>query len=304
MKFDLFQDSRIGARSYQEDRVAHWSTRAALLMVIADGMGGHRNGEMAAQIAVDTLGFDFKRDAKPRVARPEEFVGKSLAHAHAAIQQEAKKMGLPETPATVAVACLVQDGMAYWNHVGDSRLYLLRHGRVVARTKDHSRVQQLVDQGRIREEAIPFHPDRNKLTQCLGASGHPKIGAGEGARLQKDDIVLLCSDGLWGPLSPRQLVNALIARDVRSAVAELVALAESRAGTECDNVSAVAMCWGEEMAIPATEPLDPGGDEPRTEPQGGDGSDTAYLRMSDEDIERAIADIRAAVRRNKPGGTG
>jgi len=301
MKYTLVQDSRIGARQYQQDRIGHWSTRTSLLMVVADGMGGHERGELAAQVAMDHMSVEFRRDAKPRLADPDVFLFRSLGRAHAAIQLESQRMRLPEPPATVIVACVVQDGYAYWNHVGDSRLYLIRHGRVVTRTKDHSRVQQLVDEGRIREEAIPSHPDRNKLLQCLGGVQSPTIEPASSARLAKNDIVLLCSDGLWGPLTQRQILNSLLAKELKGAVADLASLAVARAGQECDNVSALAMLWGEDEVAPVTEPQTLPTHEMPTKPQDLGSVETEYLRMTDEEIERAIAEIRAKVAKNKAG---
>jgi serine/threonine protein phosphatase PrpC len=300
MKFTLVQDSRIGARQYQQDRIGHWSTRTSLLLAVADGMGGHEHGEVAAQVAIDHLAVEFRRDAKPRLTNPDVFLFRSLGRAHAAIQLEAQRLRLPEAPATVIVACVVQDGYAYWNHVGDSRLYLIRNGRIVARTKDHSRVQQLVDEGRIREEAIPSHPDRNKLLQCLGGVQPPKIEPASSARLAKNDVLLLCSDGLWGPLTQRQILGAFLSKDLKGAIENLASLAVTRAGVECDNVSALAILWGEDEVAPITEPQTlPAHDLP-TKPQDLGSAETEYLRMSDEDIERAIAEIRATVAKNKP----
>jgi len=140
-------------------------------------------------------------------------------------------------------ACVVQDGHAYWTHVGDCRFYLVRGGRVVARSRDHTVVQRLVDEGRIREEAAATHPHRNRLLQCLGGLQAPRIEPVASERLARDDIVLLCSDGFWGPLSQRQLLHALLSRPLAEAIPELMALAESTAGPECDNVSVVAMTW-------------------------------------------------------------
>jgi serine/threonine protein phosphatase PrpC len=114
---------------------------------------------------------------------------------------------------------------------------------VVARSRDHTVVQRLVDEGRIREEAAATHPHRNRLLQCLGGLQMPRIEPVASERLARDDIVLLCSDGFWGPISQRQLLNSLLSRPLGEAIPELMALAESTAGAECDNVSVVAMTW-------------------------------------------------------------
>ena len=308
MKFSIFQDSRVGARSYNQDRLGYWYTRDSLLLVLADGMGGHLMGEVAAQIAVDTLGESFQKDAKTRIPDPDLFLYRAVGRIHAAIDEHATRLDLPDSPRTTLVACVVQDGHVWWTHVGDSRLYLIRRSRVVARTRDHTRVQQLVDQGRIREEAISSHPERNLLLQCLGGGRGPRVEPTASARLMKDDIVLLCSDGFWGPLTQRQLLGTLAEKPIGVAVPELMTLAETRAGPQCDNVSVVAISWNEEAVEPAAYPdmatpvTVPSYDLP-TDIQDFTATDPDFTKvnMSDEDIERAIADIKTALKRYNPG---
>ncbi|HEX5477044.1 MAG TPA: PP2C family serine/threonine-protein phosphatase, partial [Burkholderiales bacterium] len=244
MRHTIFQESRLGARRMNQDRIGHRASPAAILLMVADGLGGHLHGEIAAQVAVDVLGRAFTEEARPRLAQPAKFLSRAIDLAHLAILQEAKARGLPDAPRTVLAACVVQDGWMYWAHVGDCRLYLFRKGRIHARTRDHSLVQQLVDAGRIREEAVSSHPDRNRLLQCLGGVQALRIDTAS-ERLAKDDIVLLCSDGFWGPLTQRQMLNALLTKKLDEAVASLADLAETRAGAECDNTSVVAMAWGE-----------------------------------------------------------
>jgi serine/threonine protein phosphatase PrpC len=253
MKYAIFQDTRAGKRPYNEDRIGCWQRDGALLLAVADGMGGHAHGEVAAQIAVDHLGRAFDAAARPRIAAPDSFLRTAIADAHARILEQARRRNLAESPRTTVVACVVQDGQAWWTHVGDSRLYLIRKGRVVARTRDHTYVQQLVDAGKIREEAAENHPDRNRVMLCLGGPQPPTIDSPQGMALEKDDVVLLCSDGLWGPLTQRQILIGLIGRDPASALPELISLAEARAGAHCDNVSVVAMHWQEIESATASQ---------------------------------------------------
>jgi PPM family protein phosphatase len=243
VKSPIVQLSRVGGREINEDRVGHWSTTEAVALGVADGLGGHLHGELAAQIAIDILGAAFAAEARPRLDDPGAFLGRAFATAHAAILREAAKQRLPDSPRTVIAACVVQDGQVYWTHVGDCRFYLLRKGRVVARSRDHTVVQRLVDEGRIREEAAGTHPQRNRLLQCLGGFQIPRSEPAASERLAPEDIVLLCSDGFWGPLAPRQMMHALLSRPLGEALPELATLAESAAGAECDNISAVAMTW-------------------------------------------------------------
>jgi serine/threonine protein phosphatase PrpC len=303
MKYTIFQESRIGKRPYQQDRLAHWHTREALFLVVADGMGGHAHGDVAAQITVDCLGSAFQNEAKPKIADPDKFLFGGIGRAHAMILHQTQRKGLSQDPSnsprTTVVACLVQDGYAYWSFVGDSRLYVIRDGRIVTRTRDHTPVQMLIDAGRIREEAAATHPDRNKLLQCLGGPRAPRVEPTAHARLAQNDIVLLCSDGFWGPLTQRQLLMGLLGKDMRRAFAELTTLAEHRAGPRCDNVSLLAIEWLDKAVPAPEEPLTVPMDE-KTDVKDFSATDPDFMHMSDADIERAIADIKKALRKNDP----
>jgi PPM family protein phosphatase len=291
----LAHETRIGARAMNQDRLGHWRTGRSLLMVVADGLGGHLRGELAAQVSVDYFGTAFQRDARPALADPQQFLTRGLAGAHAAILREAYKLSLPDVPRTVIVACVVQDGHAYWAHIGDCRLYLVRQGRILLRTRDHTVVQQLLDEGRIREEATFTHPERNRILQCLGGYQVPRPDPVERARLSRDDLVLLCSDGLWGALTHRQILHALLTRPLREALGDLAVLAEQRAGPQCDNVTVLAMNWGEDEVAVSEGPRTVPRHELPTDVQDFTATDPDFLRMSDEDIEKAIAEIKAAL---------
>ena len=294
MNFAIAQGTRIGGRRIQQDRMGHWSTDACLLMAVADGLGGHPHGEVAAEFAIRLLGAAFEREARPTIADPQAFLFRGMAAAHVAIQREAERRGLSDAPRTVLVACIVQDGVAHWTHVGDSRLYLVRNGRVVHRTRDHTVVQELVDSGRIREEAILTHPERNRLLQCLGGYQTPKPDPASRAKLARNDILLLCSDGFWNPLTHRQLLHVLMTRELAPGIEELVELAERRAGPSSDNITVVAMSWGEGEGLGADADVE------HTHVQDLTATDLDYMRMSDEDIEKAIEDLKVALRKNPP----
>lgn len=300
MKYAIFQDTRVGKRSYNQDRIGHWHSAEALFLVVADGMGGHAHGEVAAQIAVDCLGAAFRVEAKPRISDPDMFLYRAISRAHAMIVHQTQKQGLADSPRTTVVACLVQQGYAWWSFIGDSRLYLIRDGRIVTRTRDHTPVQMLVDAGRIREEAAMTHPDKNKLLQCLGGPRAPRVEPTAHARLAKGDIVMLCSDGFWGPLTQRQLLVGLLGKPLARSLAELITLAETRAGPRCDNVSVLAIEW-QEKAVPAPEePPTVPIEDLSTEVQDFGATDPDFMRMSDADIEQAIADIKKALKKHDP----
>jgi serine/threonine protein phosphatase PrpC len=300
MMCTIAHETRIGARAMNQDRLGHWHTARALLMVVADGMGGHLHGEVAADLAVEYFGTAFQRDARPALADPQQFLTRAMAGAHTLILREAIKRRLHDAPRTVIVACVVQDGHAYWTHIGDCRLYLIRKGRILLRTKDHTVVQQLVDEGHIGEEAVSTHPERNRILQCLGGYQLPRPDPVEKARLARNDVLMLCSDGLWGPLTQRQLLHSLTTRELAEAMADLATLAEHRAGPQCDNVTVLALRWGEDEVAAADEPRTIPSYELPTDVQDFTATDPDFLRMSDEDIDKAIAEIKAALRKTPP----
>jgi len=301
MRFSIFQESRKGGREANEDRTSYAYTRDALLMVVADGMGGHLHGEVASQIAAQLLTEAFQREAKPTLADPLGFLQKSINDAHFALGDYAKARNLIESPRTTCVACIVQDSTAFWAHVGDSRLYHIREGRIQAQTRDHSRVQMLVDQGRVREEAVAAHPDRNKIFNCIGATALPQVELSQPTLLREDDTLILCTDGWWGPLTGKLITGALLKSDLMKAIPELLDLAELRGGADSDNLSVVAMTWEEKhrgalTGEVSTQTLVLDG----VSTQLGDFSKADNSDLTDEEIERAIQEIRAAIRKHMP----
>ncbi|HZN86380.1 MAG TPA: PP2C family serine/threonine-protein phosphatase [Burkholderiales bacterium] len=299
MKFAIAQETRVGGRPYNEDRAGHWSTGEALLLVVCDGMGGHAHGEIAAELVMRHIAAAFRRDARPRLADPDLFLFRAVGRSHGMLLREAGNLGLQDTPRTTVVACVVQEGRAYWSHVGDSRLYLLRKGEVLVRTRDHTLVQQLVDEGRLPAADVSSHPERNRLLQCLGGVQAPRVLPTAHALLEKEDVLLLCSDGLWGPLSERQILGAFAGAPPAEAVPRLAGLAELQGGPGADNITALALGWGEERRVepagPSTVPLA----EVAAAAQDLGATDSDFLRLSDDDIERAIAGIREALKRGK-----
>lgn len=303
MKFSIFQESREGARKVNQDRVGYCYSRDALLMVVADGMGGHLHGEIASYLVLQYLVEAFQRAARPRLEDPVAFLPRSIIDAHLALVAYAAGKQLPETPRTTCVACIVQNGVAHWAHVGDSRLYHLRDGKVRARTHDHSRVQLLVDAGRLSEEGAAKHPERNKIFNCLGSDAPPKVELSGHAPLREGDTLLLCTDGLWGPLNNAVISAALAEDDILKAMPVLLDQAESLAGNQCDNLSAVAMTWTEAQSLEdlvTTQTLELDDFSTQVDDFGKTVPGDGRADLSDEEIEGAIAEIRKAIRKHSP----
>lgn len=246
MKFAILEASRQGARKYNQDRLAYAYSRDALLMVVADGMGGHLQGELAAQIAVQMLVETFQRQAAPALEAPLEFLHKGMFNAHRAINDYVLAHRLVDFPRTTCVACVVQHNRAYWAHCGDSRLYLFRAGQPLFRTRDHSLVQHMFERGLIDATQMDAHPDRNKIYSCLGGDNLPEVELSQGIGMQNNDVLLLCSDGLWGQLEIGEICAILDHYPIGEAVPLLMDHAELRGGRSGDNVSAIGMRWGDE----------------------------------------------------------
>ena len=306
MRFSVYQESRKGARRTNQDRMGYLYTRDAVLMMVADGMGGHARGEVAAQMTLQTMASIFQRDAKPTLPDPARYLEECVLATHRALHRYRAENSLPEAPRTTVVACVVQDGVAVWAHVGDSRLYLLRGGVIVARTLDHSRVHHLVSSGLIRPEDAKDHPERNRIFNCIGAYIAPTVEVSRRTALRNGDTLLLCTDGLWGALTDRQIGDAFTGSTVMRAVPELMDFALAKTGAEADNCTAIAMTWaGSESIdmIPPTEApvstlLIPEGAVASTVQIARESEGGGDEELTDDQIEDAVAQIQRAIKRS------
>lgn len=289
MKFTVYQESRLGRRKTNQDRAIFRYTREALLMVVADGMGGHANGEIAAEVAAGFIVEAFVREANPKLSHPFIFLSQILSGAHQAIVDAARHSGLAEPPRTTCVVCVVQEGAAYWAHSGDSRLYLLRNGEIVTRTRDHSKVQFLLDQGLINEEEAKTHRDRNQVLSCLGGERSPQVTCSRKTPLKPGDVLALCTDGAWASLVGEALAHALCNADVMAAVPAFLDRVEAAAGSNGDNATVVAMCWEVDTAAGGTGVVDTDIAELDEIERGR----PVEPELIDEDIEIAVTTIRA-----------
>ncbi|MBI2307152.1 MAG: serine/threonine-protein phosphatase [Rhodocyclales bacterium] len=303
MKFTIYQESRQGKRSNNEDRIAYCYSRDALLMVVADGMGGHYYGEIASQIAAQTLTEAFQHDAKPALTDPFLFLQRGMTNAHHAILDFAVDHGLRDSPRTTCVACVIQDNVAYWAHAGDSRLYLMRDGRLAAQTRDHSRVRALFEQGVITEAQMANHPERNKVYSCLGGPQPPEIEFSRKTPLEAGDVILLSTDGFWGPLPPELVATSLRQANLLQAIPALMNQAEDRGGPYCDNLSVVAARWEDsyvELAQSTVSTQTMGLDEVTTKLDEFGRNPSYKLDLSDDEIEKAIEEIRSTIEKYSP----
>jgi len=246
MNFSIHQASHAGNRKYNQDRVAYAYSNEALLLVLADGMGGHMHGDLAASMIIETFVESFGKYAQPRIDDPKTFIADVMRYAHDRIMKFPHDNTLGNFPGSTCVAALIQDEKLYAGHAGDSRLYVLRDGSTLTKTHDHSMVYQMVEWGMITTEDARVHPQRNQITNCLGGTEDIfRMESSEPIGLLSGDVVLLGSDGLWGPFADEELAKAFAKDPVGEALDDLIAVALKREDGHSDNVTGVAMRWGD-----------------------------------------------------------
>ncbi|NML87201.1 PP2C family serine/threonine-protein phosphatase [Polaromonas sp.] len=293
MKFSVFQVSRKGGRKTNEDRMGYCYTRESGLFVLADGMGGHPEGEVAAQLALQIISALYQKEARPMVRDPAEFLAAALLAAHHQILRYATEKGMLDTPRTTLVAAVLQGTGATWVHCGYSRLYLVRDGELLMRTRDHSYLEQ---HGAVKSE----HINRNILFTCLGSPTKPVFDITGPLTLLQGDKLLLCSDGLWGSLSDTEIVGQLVGKCVSEAVPELVESALRAGGEHSDNVTVLAMEWETPDAFESTRGVSTDSimDGVFASTIQASVLDTLLDELDEASIERSIAEINEAIRRS------
>jgi serine/threonine protein phosphatase PrpC len=247
MKYETAQCSLLGNRSMNQDRALVMEAPDAILLALADGMGGHPKGEMAAQILMDNARKAFLTSRKP-ISNPRFFLSGLMEMSHQQITAFGDQQQPPIEPRTTGVLCLVQEDQAYWAHIGDSRLYIMRDGVIHLRTDDHSYVEHLRQQGIISAAQVHTHKFRNYVTRCLGGNNNRPVAELSGPHdLKEGDVVLLCSDGFWGPLPERPLVEMFYKKSgpLLNNISQLAKRAETTSSPESDNVTVVALRWRE-----------------------------------------------------------
>ncbi|OOZ37338.1 PP2C family protein-serine/threonine phosphatase [Solemya velesiana gill symbiont] len=256
-KHELAEMSLTGDRKINQDRCVHVESGESVLLAVADGMGGHPRGETAAQIVTDTCRNYFKKTPRP-ILSPGSFLIRIMQKAHEDIVTFGLKNDPPIDPRTTAVIALVQDNMAYWAHAGDSRLYIFRGGRLVTRTVDHSYVERLRQQGVISKHEVESHPQRNYVTRCLGGNiNQPEVEIGKHS-VEPGDVILLCSDGLWGSIDQDLMSEALFDEtSLAEATKALADEAAQKAFPDSDNVTLLTMRLGKNVPASDKKPAPP-----------------------------------------------
>ena len=201
MQIEYAKVSALGDRKDNQDRAAVVVAENAAMMLVFDGMGGHSDGAKAAETGLKVVQDLFMSSDLP-VFDPQGFLYLALSRAHDEVVGLGEDLAVDFRPRATCAICLVQEGGAFWAHIGDSRIYQVRDGAVLSRSRDHSHVEVLIQEGAITEDEAKDHPMRNFVECCIGGDAPvPDMSITGKIELQPGDVLLACSDGLWSGLS-------------------------------------------------------------------------------------------------------
>jgi len=236
MNWEIATAQSRGGRTEQEDALAVLDQRQAkpLVLALADGAGGHADGERASRAAIARIEKEFPA-APTDAAAAEAWLAKVIGQANDDVTALGKGA---DAPRTTLVLAWINGSQALLAHIGDSRLYHFRAGQLAHRSRDDSVVQLLVDMKKVSEPDSLKHPDRNRLLKALGADDlelNPAIAITLGA----GDGLVLCSDGIWEHAGTAELAAALAQANLEKSATELVRMAVGKGGANADNASVI-----------------------------------------------------------------
>ena len=243
MQIEYATVSAVGDRHENQDRAEVFIADEAALMVVFDGMGGHSDGATAAEIGMQVVRDMFKQASLP-VFDPRGFLYAALARAHDTVVEYGQGLAVDFRPRATCAICLVQEGGSFWGHIGDSRIYQLRGTDVLARSRDHSHVEVLIQEGAITEDEALDHPMRNFVECCIGGDVPvPDMTVTGKIPLEAGDIVLACSDGLWSGLSDKEVGQLGAAGTLEDNLVVLSKQALDATAPHADNTTGAALRW-------------------------------------------------------------
>ncbi len=215
-------------------------TRKRVLLLVADGMGGHNAGEIASKIGSETIVDALAQllsSKDENASRYDETLRAAISLANQRILETSLQNPGSEGMGTTITLAIIDGNQLHTANVGDSRCYIINEEELWQFTKDHSYVQQLVDQGQITREEARTHPRRNEITRVVGYYGVVEVDTGV-TSLDQNDLVLICSDGLTAHVEDNELKRIVLDHtDPQKACDELIELANSRGGR--DNISVI-----------------------------------------------------------------
>jgi serine/threonine protein phosphatase PrpC len=248
MQIEYAKVSALGDRSDNQDRAAVVVADDAALMLVFDGMGGHSDGARAAETGLKVI-QDLFMDSTLPIFDPQGFLYMALARAHDEVVGLGKEVAVDFRPRATCAICLVQEGGSFWAHIGDSRIYQVRNDNVLLRSRDHSHVEVLIQEGAITEEEALDHPMRNFVECCIGGDAPvPDMSITARQELMAGDVLLACSDGLWAGLTDEDMAQIGAAGDTSLAqnLKDLSIQALTTNAPYSDNTTGTALRWNGE----------------------------------------------------------
>ncbi len=245
MKIEYAKVSALGDRQDNQDRAAVVVAEDAALMLVFDGMGGHSDGAMAAEVGLKVVQDMFTASNMP-IFDPQGFLYMAMARAHDEVVLLGADIAIDFRPRATCAVCLIQESGSYWGHIGDSRIYQMRDGNLVTRSRDHSHVEVLIQEGAITEEEALDHPMRNFVECCIGGDAPvPDMSITRMKPLLKGDVLLACSDGLWSGISDAEM-SEMATRQGTPLADNLKALSMAALSANApysDNTTGTALRW-------------------------------------------------------------
>lgn len=244
LRLDIAHITAIGDRSTNQDALACASEDDLSCLVLADGTGGHEGGEIAANLVTTGIIEKFKQEASFSARALESYIDWAVSQV---TTSQAHNETLRNMSATVATVLIDHNNRcALWAHLGDTRIYLFRAGKIQKMSKDHSIAQSLVDAGYMDTAQIRTHPQRSVLFAAIGAQGDSKPDiTSEAVALQDGDAFFLCTDGFWEWVQEHEMEESLtIAQSSSEWLGRINAIAEHNIATlsvNRDNFSAFAI---------------------------------------------------------------
>ena len=281
MRLDIAALSKQGGRSRNEDACGYWTSERSCCWVVSDGAGGHGGGDVASRTVVSTVLKAFSADPEVSVDTLAGLVGQAQ---QALRDQQGTSQQLRDMRATVAILMIdrLRDS-ALWGHVGDTRIYCFRGGRIVMKTRDHSVIQSMYEAGLGDIASLRNHPYRGVLLSALGGKEAFETSVAQAPlALQDGDVILMCTDGMWDHVEDSAMEGLL--RSSRTGEDWLMAMEAEllrTANSNCDNYTAMSV-WVRGTAQPDLSPQD--GETTVVEPAGmmhGLGEETVLRNAPD-----------------------
>ncbi|MFT6097553.1 MAG: serine/threonine protein phosphatase PrpC [Arenicella sp.] len=232
MDYSVSQQSYQGGRDYNEDRTAVFERNGTILLVVADGLGGHDGGDVASQAFIDAMGDSFTKATEKQLDNADSFLTLSINYGHHTIHRRAINQGFNvDSPKTTCVVCLIHDDVATWAHSGDSRLYHIRKRKIKFITEDH------VSRKLGHEKNAP-------ISRCVGGLENPRPQIGDPYEMEDGDIFFLATDGAWAQFKPDDLIEYVDPQHPSLGLDSLLQALENRNKAPSDNLSCVVLFWG------------------------------------------------------------